>query len=413
MARERRFFNWKRKPEQRSFIDAISAFFGLNYSSTTTTISETEAMQLAAVNRCVNVISDAMGTMPLEVVRFTSNKGQTIDRGHRAFTMLNLSPNLEMSRFTMMKTAISRMLLKGNAFIEITRDGSGNPKELHLITDEVTIYKKSEGGLLYRIKASNKSEREVDGENMIHILNYSYDGLVGVSTLVHAANTTSLSTASEKQAKGFFSGGANLSGILKTAGKVDKTKADAMKLAWTQAFSSEVDGSNPGGIAVIEAGTDFIPVTVNPRDAQMLESRQWNAEEICRFFGVDPAKVGFTKARSYNSVEAGQLAFLTDAIQPIVAKVENEFNRKLFRPSERQTVRVRFDTDELLRVDSEAQSNYMMRMFQIGAYTSNEIRERIGNELVDGGDVPFIQVNMQPLKTAINMNNDQKGSQES
>jgi HK97 family phage portal protein len=412
--KERRSF-WKRSPEKRSFIDAISAFFGLNYSSTSTTISTTEAMQLSAVYRCVNVIGDAMGSMPLEIVKFTTNKGQTIDRGHKAFNTLNMSPNLEMSRFTLIKTAISKMLLDGNAFIEIIRDKSGNPKELNLITDTVTIFRKKGGGLLYRISqksASNSEEfedRDVDGENMIHLLNYTYDGLVGVSTLVHAAMTTSLAMASEKQAKGFFDGGGNAGGILQTAGKIDKTKADAMKSAWRTAFDTE--NGTPNGVAVIEAGTTFTPVSINPRDAQMLESRRFNTEEICRFFGVDPSKIGDTSARSYNSVEAGQLAFLTDAIAPIVAKVENEFNRKLFRPSERADTRVRFDTNELIRLDSAAQANSMMKLFQTGAFTTNEIRERIGNQLVDGGDMPFVQVNMQPLSAALITNNE--GSQKS
>jgi HK97 family phage portal protein len=408
--KERRTF-WKRSkaPEKRSFIDAISNFFGLNYGSTSTTISTTESMQLSAVYRCVNVITDAMGSMPIEVVRATTNKGITVDRGHSAFNMLNLSPNKLMSRFTMMKTLISKVLLDGNGFIEIKRDKSGNPIELLLITDRVSIYKTKDGGLIYKIDPEGEEERTVAGEDMIHVLNYSYDGLVGISTLVHAAMTTSLAMAGEKQAKGFFTGGANMGGILQTAGKIDQTKADAMKAAWRTAF--DTDDGTPNGVAVIEAGTTFTPVSVNPRDAQMLESRQYSSQEICRFFGVDPSKIGDTSARSYNSVEAGQLAFLTDAIAPIVSKVENEFNRKLFRPSERAEVRVRFDTNELIRLDSTAQANSMMKLFQTGAFTTNEIRERIGNQLVDGGDVPFVQVNMQPMSAA-NINEDE-GSQKS
>jgi HK97 family phage portal protein len=211
--------------------------------------------------------------------------------------------------------------------------------------------------------------------------------------------------AGEKQAKGFFSGGANAGGILQTSGKIDKPKADAMKAAWRSAF--DTDDGTPNGVAVIEAGTTFTPVSVNPKDAQMLESRRYSTEEICRFFGVNPQKAFDTTASSYNSVEAGQLAFLTDAVAPIAAKIENEFNRKLFLPSERSSVRTRFDTNELLRIDSDSQANYMQKMFQIGAFTTNEIRERIGNELVDGGNIPYVAANlmqMQPTKKVKNEN---------
>lgn len=403
MAERRRLF--RRNREQRSIIDGFVSYFGLPYASNSTSLTTAKSMQLSAVYRCVDVISDAVASMPVDIMRLEAGKGWAIDSQHRLKTMLDLEPNKMMSRFTFYKTLAAKVLLDGNGFAKIIRDESGNATALQLITTSVTVYmKKDKSGLVYKVFENNSDYDIVDGEDMLHIPNFTYDGIMGVSTLTHAAQSTSLAASAEGQAKGFFTGGANLSGVLEVEGKITKEKAAALKAAWSSAF--ETENGTPAGVAVIEAGTKFSPVAVNPKDAQMLESRQFSVTEICRFFGVHPSKAFDTGSTSYNTVEAGQLAFLTDTMQPFVTKVENEINRKIWRPSEKLTSKARFDTDELLRADSDSRANYFMKMFQIGAYTSNEIRTRIGNEKVEGGDQPFVQVNMQPLTTFNIKNNE-------
>ncbi|GAH02465.1 unnamed protein product, partial [marine sediment metagenome] len=196
------------------------------------------------------------------------------------------------------------------------------------------------------MKAGEK-ERIIEQSNMFHILNFSYNGLIGVSTLSYASDTLGLTQASEKTAKGFFNSGANLSGILSVVGKINPKKAAEMKASWAEAFNQET--GTPGGVAVIEGGTTFTPSQVNPKDGQMLESRTFNVIDICRFFGVSPVKVFDLSQSVYNNIESQNLAFLTDTINPLIHKLENEFNRKLFRPSERSSLRLRYDTNELLR----------------------------------------------------------------
>jgi len=390
------------RPEKRNIYEDFLRSLGLTYGGTTATMNEMQSMQLSTVYRAVEVISDSIATMPFEVIRFLSNDGWRTDEKHPASYIIGTEPNPNTSRYTFMKLLVSKVILKGNAFIEITRDKSGNPVALNIINEKIVIFKKKNGTLLYKV---GDDERPVDGSEMIHVMNFSYDGLIGVSTLTHAVQSLGLSDASEKQAKGFFSGGANLSGILNVRGRLDKAKADGIKASWNAAFDTTL--GSPNGIAVIEEGMTFTPVTVNPKDAQMLESRQFSVIEICRFFGISPTKAFSTEASSYNSVEAGQLAFLTDTLQPIVAKIENEFNRKLFRPSERSLLRVRFDIAELLRSDSDSMANYMMKMFQVGAYTSNEIRRKVGNPDIEGGNVAYVQVNMKPLIETTKQNLDE------
>lgn len=377
--------------EKRSVTVGPTTSLGLPYPS----VSPSLAMQLSAVYRCVEVISDAIASQAWQVLEYDKTEGFVHNPFHQADYILNTEPNKSMSRFTLMKTGIALMLLEGNAYIEIIRDPSGNAQTLILNREKPFKSFIRPDHTIYHLVGKN--QRRVEGENMIHLMNFSYDGLVGVSTLTHAINATALAQSSEASAKGFFSGGANMSGILTSASKLTPQKADAIKAAWAGAF--DVDSGTPGGIAVMEAGLDFKPVTVNPRDAQMLETRGFNVIEICRFFGVSPSKVFDSQNLTYSNIESFQLGFLTDTISPLDAKIENEFNRKVFRPSQRRTTKLALNIEDLLRANLDAQANYTSKLFQAGGYTVNEVRKRTGMPKYNhpNADMPMIQVNMQPV----------------
>ena len=310
--------------------------------------------------------------------------------------MLNYEPHPAMSRFTLMKTLVAKVLLEGNGFIEITRDGRGDAVRLTLINDFVKMFQNADGTVYYEV-GKEGSAYVVLGEDMIHILNHTYNGLLGISTLSYAASATSLASAAESSAKGFFVSGANMSGILTSEGKMTKEKATALKASWAEAFN--VTSGNPGGIAVMESGLEFKPVTVNPKDAQMLETRQFNVIEICRFFGVSPAKVFDSNNLTYSNIESFQLGFITDTISPLDTKIECEFNRKLFRPSERLKTKLNLSIEELLRANLDARANYVSKMFQAGGFTVNEVRRECGKPQFDNenANTPLVQINMSPI----------------
>lgn len=157
---------------------------------------------------------------------------------------------------------------------------------------------------------------------------------------------------------------------------------------------------------VIEGDSmEFKPISINPADAQMLESRKFSVIEICRFFGVSPIKAFDTTASTYNNIEQANLSFLTDTLSPLIEKVENEFNRKLFRPSEKKIYSVQFNVDSLLRGDLAAQSEYFSKLFQIGVLTANDIRKKLNMAPIPGGDIAFVQSSLLPIdaeRTAVN-----------
>ena len=388
-------FSWfkKEKPvEERSMFGDY-----LLYNSAST-YANNKAMLLSAVYRCTEVISDSVAQLPLEPYRIDSDGCKIKFTSHPTYNLLTREPNKNMSKFTFLKTMVVSMLLTGNAYALIDRDEKGNAKALYYIpTELVTILKPQNitDTISYSITGMKSV---VEDCNMIHILNFTSDGYEGVSTLTYARKTLGLAMDAEANAEGFFKGGANVAGILKSNAPLTTKQKESLKSSWNSAFNGNT--GTPNGVAVLDADLDFQAVTVNPSDAQLLETRQFNVIDICRFFGVSPVKAFDLTKSSYNTIEQMQLAFLTDTLQPLLEKFEGEFQRKLYKPSEKDNVVVRFSTAPLLRADKQSQANYYNTLFQMGVMTINEIRQELDLPHLENGNTSFVQVNVQTLKTA-------------
>lgn len=367
--------------------------------------SRENAMLLSTVYRCVDVISDAVAQLPLETFSIDPDGFKRPYIDHPVYSLLNEEPNEDMTRFTFFKTMVASVILRGNAYAYIERDSRGNAIQLiYLQTHQVNIVWILDNSGIKRKRYQVVGFKElVEPKDMLHFLNFSYDGIVGVSTLTHARQTLGIATDSEAHAAGFFKGGGNAAGILTVEGV--RLNADQKKQNYEEwkARTDPTTGS-PNGIVILEGNMKYQTLTINPKDAQLLESRQFNVVDICRFFSVSPVKAFDLREANYSTVEATQLAFLTDTAAPILTKIELELNRKLFKKSEKGRVKSEFNTSGFLRADKSAQGTYLNQMFQIGAMTPNEIRRENNLPKVEYGDNAFVQVNIQPLEKAIKVN---------
>ncbi len=379
------------KAEERGFCN-----IALNYSQAGAKLSD--PLTLSTVYRCVEVISDSVAQLPIEPYGIDEKGYRRKLTRHPSYNLLAKEPNPLMSRYTFIKQLVTSMLLYGNGYAYIKRDRSGNATSLlFLPAGYVTVI---EHGLIDESPISYKVTGivgEVPAEDIIHILNYSYDGIHGISTLAYAANAVQLANAGEAHARGFFTGGANVGGILTVQGPLNQNQANDIKAKWNSSFGPV---GQPNGVAVLPGNMEFKQITVNPADAQLLESRQYSVIDICRFFGVSPVKCFDLTKSSYSTVEATQLAFLTDTLSPILEKIELEFERKLFRKDEKFKIDVKFDVSSVLRIDLASRSTYYREMFNVGALSPNEVRKELNMEPIEGGDDHFLQVNMQPLAKA-------------
>lgn len=297
--------------------------------------SRSKPMLLSTVYRCVDVIGDSVAQLPLDIYQVDEEGFKVKYKAHPAYHLLSCEPNEDMSRFTFFKTLVTAVLLEGNGYAYIERDRVGDALQLiylppqlvgiEYVVDSIGIQRKR-----YRVAGFREL---VEPHDMIHVLNFSYDGIVGVSTLTHARQTVGIATDSEQYAAGFFKGGGSMAGTLTFEGVKMNAEQKEQNYAEWKRRTDPITGS-PNGIVILEGNMKYQPITVNPKDAQFIESRMFNVVDICRFFSVSPVKAFDLSKSSYSTVEATQLAFLTDTVAPMLEKIELEIRRKVFRLSE-------------------------------------------------------------------------------
>ncbi|WP_270539635.1 phage portal protein [Bacteroides zhangwenhongii] len=373
-------FKRNKHKEERALTYYSDALNFNNYSS----FSANYAMRLSAVYRAVELISDSVAMLPI-YVQFTDNDGyKTRYNEHSANKLLNEQPNELMTRYQFIKLLLIDVMLRGNAFAYIKRDDVGNCIELvYLRPDTVTIdYNELTRELKYRC---NTVTGIIEPCNMIHLVKYSNDGINGISILQNAKNTLALTNDTEKQASNFFRSGCALAGVLTVQGQLQDKQKEQIRSSWNSAYNS--DGS---GLAVLQGNMSYQPISINATDAQLLESRLFNVSDIARFFSISPVLLGDLSKSSYSTLEQSQLQFLSQTLQPYITMIEQEFSRKIFRPSE-INLSVNIDEKALIMTDKAALASYYVQMLQNGLMTSNEIRKELGLSSIEGGDVTVMQ----------------------
>ena len=381
--------------EKRSIIDEENVWgLALNYGGYST-YKTSQALALSAVYRCVEVITNGVASLPIKLYR-VDEKGFKYEVKNDLSYIISKHPNKKMNAYTFYKLMMKDVLMAGNAYALIMRDGK-NVVGLQYIP----------AGLVSPIDKIDHIEYMVTGikgtvrqEDMIHILNYSDNGVIGISVLSHARRVLGIADAGDKSADNFYRSGGCTSGFLKFTGPSTGSQRQEILSAWNQATGGPNNG--PNGIAVLPSNVDYTQLSVDPADAQLLESRKFSVIEICRFFGVSPSMAFDLSHASYNNSEMAELSFLNDTLRPILTKIELEFEVKLFNREDNMDIK--FDVNELLRTDKKSQAEYLTKMFNLGTMSPNEIRKELDMEPIDGGDIHVAQVNLTSIKNLKTIN---------
>lgn len=380
----------KKSVEERSDSGGYFGGMALNYSSYNG-YQQNKALLLSAVYRCVECISDTVAQLPLKLYSIDAKGYKVEDTNNELYDILTRQPNEKMTAFAMIKAAVISTVLTGNGYILIRREGKKVKDLLYIPSGYVNIIESPEK-VEYQITGYKQL---VPASDIIHLKNISLDGVRGVSTLQYARITLGIASASENTANNFFKSGGAISGILSTPNPLSSKQKEDARQSWAAAYGSNNDKN---GIAVLDGNWSFQELSISPADAQLLESRKFNVIDIARFFGVPPTKLFDNVGVNYNSLEMSQLAFLTDCIQPLLVKIEQEFECKLFNRGERGKYEVKFDTTMMLRVDKTTLANYYNTMFNMGVYSPNEIRKALDMTAIEGGDQHVAQVNLTTLE---------------
>ena len=379
--------------------------FFLGGSTSGKTVTERSAMQMTAVYSCVRILAEAIAGLPLHLYTYKEDGGKEKAIGHPLYLLLHDEPNPEMSSFVFRETLMTHLLLWGNAYAQIIRNSKGEVMALYpLMPNKMSVDRDENGQLYYQYLRSvdevgGKSETVIlKPTDVLHIPGLGFDGLVGYSPIAMAKNAIGLAIATEEYGAKFFANGAAPSGVLEHPGTIKDPQR--VREAWQSQFGGS---QNSGKIAVLEEGMKYTPISISPEQAQFLETRKFQINEIARIFRVPPHMVGDLEKSSFSNIEQQSLEFVKYTLDPWVIRWEQSIMRTLLTPEEKKSYFVKFNLEGLLRGDYQSRMNGYATARQNGWMSANDIRElenldRIPAEA--GGDLYLINGNMLPLQQA-------------
>lgn len=365
-------------PHKETTTDACSDVNqGIGLLNKLLSLSGYGALSQSPFFAAVNLISNGVAQMSWEVKK---KDDDVPDNG--ADYINHVFDDCLLTQFMLVKNIIKDVLLNGNGFAYIHRDGKGMPKTLEYVPfGDCTIFWNSvTRKLFYQMPKISKSL--IEPINVIHLLMHSANGVQGRSIISFATNTIKLSGNAEKAASEFFGSGMTVQGILSTdAARLTKDQRESIRSAWNE---SQV--GNGSGLAVLEGGMTFTPVSSNSKEAQLLETRLFNVQEIARWFNISPVLLGDLSKTSYNSIEQSQLQFVVNTLSPFVEMLQQELNRKLIMPDDQADYYIDVIEEDIIKQDKAAQASYLNTLVQSGIITRNEARQKLGYTPIEGGD---------------------------
>lgn len=397
-------FHSRDKPQNRTSGSTFSFFMGNSTSGKR--VNERTAMQMTAVYSCVRILSEAVASLPLHFYEYREDGSKVKAVHHPLYSLLHDEPNPEMTSFVFRETLMTHLLLWGNAYAQIIRNGKGKVASLYpLMPDRMRVDRDEYGRLYYEYQISvddahiNKGLTvQLSPSEVLHIPGLGFDGLVGYSPIAMAKNAIGLAIAAEEYGSKFYANGAAPSGVLEHPG----TLKDPSKVrdSWSQTFGGS---ANSHKVAVLEEGMKYTPISISPNEAQFLETRKFQINEIARIFRVPPHMVGDLEKSSFSNIEQQSLEFVKYTLDPWVTRWEQNMTRSLLTAEEKKKYFIKFNVDGLLRGDYQSRMNGYATARQNGWMSANDIRElenldRIPTEL--GGDLYLINGNMTKLEDA-------------
>jgi HK97 family phage portal protein len=362
-------------------------------------VTASNVLGLSAAWACVNLLSGTIASLPLMVYRTKSGGARDVARDHPLYRTLHDSPNFDQTAVDYWEFMSASIELWGNAYSRIFR-GTGGVITLQPIQpDIVSVRRLNNGNLEYRWSEDGKSYALTQGE-ILHIRGFGGNPLGGMSTLTFGRHAFGLAMAVDRAAGSTFRNGLRPSGTLTFDQFLTDSQREIVERKMVEKFVGAVNAGKP---MVLEGGTKWQQLTINPEDAQMLESRGFSVEEVCRFFGVPPFMVGHTeKTTSWGTgLEQQTLGFQKFTLRRRLKRIEQALEKQLLTPSDRANgIAIEFNLEGLLRGDSGGRATFYKEMTGIGAMTINEVRALENLPPVPGGDVPRMQMQNVPITQA-------------
>lgn len=393
------------KPVDKAADAGYSFLFGRTTSGKP--VNERTAMQTTAVYACVRILAEAIASLPLHVYEYQDDGGKKLVHDHPLYYLLHDEPNPEMTSFVFRETLMSHLLIWGNAYAQIIRDGAGRVLGLYpLLPDKMDVQRDDKGNIYY-VYSRNSDENpmfkeygniKLKAEDVLHIPGLGFDGLIGYSPIAMAKNAVGMTLACEEYGASFFANGANPGGVLEHPGVLkDPSK---VRESWNSVYRGV---SNAHKIAVLEEGMKYQQIGIPPEEAQFLETRKFQINEIARLYRIPPHMVGDLDKSSFSNIEQQSLEFVKYTLDPWVIRWEQSLQRSLLLPGEKGKYFIKLNVDGLLRGDYQSRMNGYAVGRQNGWFSANDIREMENmNPIPDeeGGNLYLVNGAMTKLADA-------------
>ena len=365
------------KPVDKAADAGYSFLFGRTTSGKP--VNERTAMQTTAVYACVRILAEAVASLPLHVYEYQDDVGKKLVHDHPLYYLLHDEPNPEMTSFVFRETLMSHLLIWGNAYAQIIRDGAGRVLGLYpLLPDKMDVQRDDRGNIYY-VYSRNSDENpmfkeygdiRLKAEDVLHIPGLGFDGLIGYSPIAMAKNAVGMTLACEEYGASFFANGANPGGVLEHPGVLkDPSK---VRESWNSVYRGV---NNAHKIAVLEEGMKYQQIGIPPEEAQFLETRKFQINEIARLYRIPPHMVGDLDKSSFSNIEQQSLEFVKYTLDPWVIRWEQSLQRSLLLPGEKGKYFIKLNVDGLLRGDYQSRMNGYAVGRQNGWFSANDIRE--------------------------------------
>lgn len=364
--------------------------------------NEFQASRIAAVFRCIDILSAGVAMLPFKKKRLNRALNYFVDVAapqDNTNYLIGVRPNNRTTAFELLRNTVAQTVLMGNAYIVPKHNEIGQLVELTLCSPH-SVSHDTFSDLYTVTDPINGIFGTFTADQMIHIRNMSLDGgRTGISTVQYAANALGLQATADKETKRMFATGGRVKGIVHNDNSVrgfgeyqDKELEAAAKDLQKRIKTDD--------IVFIPGQAQFTPWSMSSVDMQLLEHKKFGVTEICRFFGVHPDKVFAQQSNNYKASEMSQVSFLTDTLNPILRKIENEFHAKLVPAAMANDYKFEFDTSTIYTTDLTTEAAYMEKTINTGVMTINEWRRKKGLQPINDGDQTLVSCNVAPIGSA-------------
>ena len=395
-------FRSRDKPVKDRTAGSTYAFL-MGGSTSGKNVNERSAMQMTSVYACVRILSEAIAGLPLHMYRYRDDGGKEKAADHTLYRLLHDEPNPEMTSFVFRETLMTHLLLWGNAYAQVIRNGKGEVMALYpLMPSRMSVDRAKDGRIVYiytrdqsEANAGKDSQVVLTSDDILHIPGLGFDGLVGYSPIAMAKNAIGMSIACEEYGARFFANGASPSGVLEHPGTLKDPKR--VRDSWNAAYGGT---SNAHKVAVLEEGMKYVPISISPNEAQFLETRKFQIDEIARIFRVPPHMVGDLEKSSFSNIEQQSLEFVTYTLSPWMVRWEQSLFRALLSKEEKARYFFKFNVDGLLRGSYHERMQGYSVGIQNGFMSPNDVRQLEDLDLIPdelGGNRYMVNGNMVDL----------------